>query len=76
MSATVQALISVEEKASAANRSELARSMNLTRSYVSQVLSGRDMPSLPVAVRMARELGITTDELYQYLTEQSLARTN
>jgi transcriptional regulator with XRE-family HTH domain len=44
-------------------KTELAEKLGLSRSYVSLVMNGRRVPSLGVAVRMARELGVTVEEL-------------
>ena len=57
----------VERKIKAANRSELARTLNVTRPHVSQVLSGKSVPSLTVAAGMAKELGVSLDQLWGYL---------
>jgi len=57
----------VEQKIRTANRSELARSLNVTRPHVSQILSGKSVPSLMVAAGMAKELGVSLDQLWGYL---------
>lgn len=61
----------VEERISSVNRSALAREMGLDRTHVSKVLSGGDMPSLPVAAGMAKILGITLDDFYEYLSRRT-----
>lgn len=53
------------------NRSELARAICLDRSYVSLVLSGKRTPSLPVAAKMARKLGVTLDDFNGYLERKA-----
>ncbi len=65
-------VVAVERKIKTANRSELARTLNVNRSHVSQVLSGKSVPSLSVAARMARELGISLDQLWGYLQTASV----
>jgi len=54
----------VQSKVAAANRTHVARAVGLDRAYVGQVLNGKREPSFPVAAKLARELGITLDELY------------
>lgn len=49
-----------------ANRSELARETGLTRPYVSQILSGKSIPSLTTAARLARLLRVSIDAFYAY----------
>lgn len=40
---------------------ELAARLEVTDAYLSQILSGRRRPSLPIAVRIERETGVTVD---------------
>ena len=58
----------VQEKVTKANRTHVAREVGVTREHVSQILSGKKEPSFPVAAKLARELGITMDELYRCWT--------
>lgn len=44
--------------------SALARAAGVDRSHVSLILSGKRTPSLPVAYRLSRTMGITMEELY------------
>jgi transcriptional regulator with XRE-family HTH domain len=55
----------VQSKVAAVNRTHVAREVGLTRNYVSLVLSGKKEPSFPVAKKLAEEIGITLDELFQ-----------
>lgn len=57
----------VERKINMANRSELARKIGVTRPHVSQVLSGKSVPSLDVAAGIAKGVGVTLDQLWDYL---------
>lgn len=58
----------VQHKVLKANRTHVARGVGLTREYVSCVLSGKKEPSFPTAAKLAEEIGITLDELYQCWT--------
>lgn len=62
----------VKEKIKAANRSELARGLGVTRPHVSQILSGKSVPSLAVAAGMAKEIGVSLDQLWGYLQTASV----
>jgi transcriptional regulator with XRE-family HTH domain len=62
----------VEKKIDGVNRTVLARGLGLTRSYVSQVLSGKREPGLGVAIKVARGLGLTVEQLGEYLTRKGL----
>ena len=62
----------VEKKIDGVNRTVLARGLGLTRSYVSQVLSGKREPGLGVAIKMARGLGLTVEQLGEYLEKKSM----
>ena len=62
----------VERKIRTANRSELARSLNVTRPHVSQILSGKSVPSLVVAAGIAKEIGVSLDEFWGYLQTASV----
>lgn len=55
-----------------ANRSQLARELRVTRPYVSQVLSGKSVPSLAVAAGIAKRVGVTLDELWDHLQTASV----
>lgn len=62
----------VERKIDAANRSQLARELGVTRSHVSLVLSGRSVPSIAVAAGIAKKIGVSLDELWGYLQTASV----
>ena len=62
----------VEQKIRAANRSELAREIGVTRPHVSQILSGKSVPSLSVAAGMAKRIGVSLDQLWDYLQTASV----
>lgn len=62
----------VERKIEAANRSQLARDLGVNRSHVSQVLSGKSVPSLAVAAGMAKRIGVSLDQLWEYLQTASV----
>jgi len=62
----------VERKIRGANRSVLAREIGVTRPHVSQVLSGRSIPSLDVAARIAEGIGVSLDQLWEYLQTASV----
>lgn len=66
----------VQKRVQEANRSELARQLSVDRSHVSLVLAGKRMPSLPMAAKLARELGLSLDDLHGYLEQQTAAPVN
>jgi transcriptional regulator with XRE-family HTH domain len=42
----------------------LAARVGVDKSHMSLILAGKRTPSLPVAAKLAKELGISIDELY------------
>ena len=46
----------------------LSEQCGVTPSMVNHVISGRAMPSLPVALRISKALGISTDLLFKELS--------
>lgn len=46
---------------------ELSRRTGIVRSYLTNIFSGKRVPSTRVLHRIARELNVTMDELYAYL---------
>lgn len=54
---------------------DIAGKVGVTTQYASMVLRGKRMPSLPVASRIARHLGITLDELYKRIVRVQDAAT-
>lgn len=61
----------VDRKLAQANRSQVARSLGLDRSYVSQVLQRKRMPGLDVAAGIAKEVGVSLDQLHGWLVGAS-----
>jgi len=51
----------------AINRSEMARTLRIDVAHISRILSGKSNPSLKLALRMAKHLGTTVEELYDTL---------
>lgn len=51
----------------AVSRSEIARKSGLSRSYLSYVFSGKRQPSLAAAVKIAKALGVTVEQLHKGL---------
>lgn len=49
---------------------ELAGRVGIGVSHMSLIMSGKRMPSLPVAVKIAKEMGVTVDELCVRLSEK------
>ena len=49
---------------------ELARGTGVNLAHISLVLRGKRTPSLPVARRLAGVLGVSLDELAEYLESQ------
>lgn len=62
----------VVQRIRTANRSELAREIGVTRPHVSQILSGRSVPSLAVAAGMAKKIGVSLDQLWDFLQTASV----
>jgi transcriptional regulator with XRE-family HTH domain len=48
--------------------SAIASQAGVDKSHVSMIFSGKRMPSLPVAVRVAKAMGITVDDLCERLS--------
>lgn len=57
----------VDQLVTEANRTQIARALELSRPYISRVLKGQQEPSLGVVRGIAKELGVTTGELCDYL---------
>jgi transcriptional regulator with XRE-family HTH domain len=51
------------------NLSDIAEGSDLTLSYISLVFSGKRVPSLVCAARIARTMGISLDDFYAYLED-------
>lgn len=68
MTATVQ---NAEQKIAKVNRSDMARKLELDRSYISQILSGRRTPSLTTAADIAREVGVSIDALHGWIVKNA-----
>jgi len=49
------------------NRSEMARATKVDVAHISRIVNGKAAPSLPLAVKMAKHLGITVDDLVNSL---------
>jgi plasmid maintenance system antidote protein VapI len=45
------------------NITELAKLVDVERSHISNILAGRKKPSIDLALRMSRVLGVTVNEL-------------
>ena len=45
------------------NRSEMARALGVDVAHISRIFSGKSLPSLELAVRIAGHMGISLDEL-------------
>jgi transcriptional regulator with XRE-family HTH domain len=52
----------VKTKLSEINISQVARDTKINRTYVGRILGGKRVPSLPIAVRLAKSLGMSLDE--------------
>jgi len=49
------------------SRRELSRRAGLSPSYISLILSGKRMPSMPTAMGIAHHLGLSLDQFYLHL---------
>jgi transcriptional regulator with XRE-family HTH domain len=63
----------VEKKIGGVNRTVLAGKLGMDRSYLSQMLNGKRDPGLSVARKVAREVGVTVEQLAVYLEKKSMA---
>ena len=52
---------------------DLAKAVGVDRSYVGRILRGEKVPSLEVAGRLARALGLTLDELIKKISSKQAA---
>ncbi len=67
MPVSVTSIAEVDKKVALVNRSVIARSLGLDRSYVSQVLCRKRMPGLDVAAGIAKEVGVSLDQLHRWM---------
>lgn len=63
-----EAMAAVGVVVAQANRTRLAKELDLDRPYVSLVLARKKEPGLRVAAKMARALNLSLDDFYGYLT--------
>ena len=54
------------------SKAALARRIGVNRSYVTRLEQGKALPSLPVALQMAKFFGCTVEELFQLQPEFTL----
>ena len=59
----------VRRRRLAAHLSQVALSTPLTRAYISQVESGRTLPSLPALIVLAERLGTSADEILKSVNQ-------
>lgn len=59
--------VNVQRKLTAMSHRELAEAAGVSRPFVTMILHGQRSPSLTTARRMAQKLGVSTDELVEYL---------
>ena len=59
----------VRRRRLAAHLSQVALSSPLTRAYISQVESGRTLPSLPALIVLAERLGTSADEILKSVNQ-------
>jgi len=52
---------------------EIAQRVGIHKSHMSRIMNGKGTPSLDVAARIAREMGVTLDEFYLRLNERTEA---
>lgn len=52
----------------------LAKRIQVTPPYLCMVFQGRRIPRPPIMLRLARALGVTMEELFQYCLELKNAR--
>lgn len=54
---------SVQQAVKGANQTAIATQLNVSRNYINMVMNRKRFPSLPVAVQLARALGVSLDDL-------------
>ena len=65
---TMKQTINLEE----INRSRMARDMGVDVAHVSRILAGKRNPSLKLAMRMSKSLGITVEQFYELISSANL----
>ena len=63
----------VERRVAAANRTHIARDLGVSRPHVSNVLRGKEVPSIDMAYRIARKLGVSLDDFHSYWQQANAA---
>jgi transcriptional regulator with XRE-family HTH domain len=64
----------VKKKLENVTHREVAAAAGIGESHVSLILSGKRQPSLDVALRIARRLRVSVDELARYLEDRRAER--
>jgi transcriptional regulator with XRE-family HTH domain len=61
----------VAERLQRTTYGRLARATGLTTSFVSRLLRGQRTPTMNTAMKLATELGVTLEDLFDYIKAQS-----
>lgn len=60
----------VERRLDSVNRTQMAQDLGVTRFHVGRVLSGKKVPSLSVALKIAKRVGVTVEDLCEYWEQE------
>ena len=66
-------MTTVEKSLNNTTRAALAEQVGVHASHVRHVLRGTRVPSLEVAARIAKKLGVSLDAFYRYYSERARA---
>lgn len=61
----------VAEAIEKANQTAIAKNVGVSRNFVCMVFGQKKVPSLPVAQKMSRELGVTLDAFSRFVLERA-----
>jgi len=67
--------MTVEERIKDTTSESIARGVGVDSSHVRHVLRGTRVPSLEVAARIAKKLGVSLDAFYRYYSARARAET-
>ena len=60
----------VAEKLAATSYGRLAKAIGTTPSFLSRLFRGQRTPTMDTALKLCHEMGVTLEELYQYINSR------
>ncbi len=66
--------MTVEQRIEKTTRAALAQGLGVDASHVRHVLRGTRVPSLEVAARIAKKLGVSLDAFYRYYSKRAVVQ--